>query len=79
MKRIMALFQYHGNVLNAFIPNNKSKNGMRFGFVRFSRLVDTQRAIARPNGFELMGRKIWVKKVRLSGKRKIWKKKFKHR
>ncbi|MBA0753770.1 hypothetical protein Gogos_020940, partial [Gossypium gossypioides] len=52
----------------------RSIEGKRFGFVRFAKLVDAQRAISRLDGFVILGKKIWVKMARFSGKRKIWKK-----
>ncbi|MBA0798684.1 hypothetical protein Gohar_009250 [Gossypium harknessii] len=81
----MALFRYHENIIDAFILEKKSKNGKRFGFVRFSKILDAQRAISRINGFVIMGSKIWVKMAKFNGKiwvkmakfngkRKIWKK-----
>ncbi|MFQ6664206.1 hypothetical protein Gotur_031390 [Gossypium turneri] len=70
----MALFRYHENIIDAFILEKKSKNGKRFGFVRFSKILDAQRAISRINRFVIMGSKIWVKMAKFKGKRKIWKK-----
>ncbi|MBA0701298.1 hypothetical protein Goari_020466 [Gossypium aridum] len=72
-KGLWALFRYHGNVIDAFILKKRSKNGNRFGFVRFSKILDAQRAISRINGFVIMGSMIWVKMARFRGKRKIWK------
>ncbi|PPD86507.1 hypothetical protein GOBAR_DD16565 [Gossypium barbadense] len=73
-KGLWALFRYHENIIDAFILEKKSKNGKRFGFVRFSKILDAQRAISRINGFVIMGSKIWVKMAKFNGKRKIWKK-----
>ncbi|KAG8495881.1 hypothetical protein CXB51_007510 [Gossypium anomalum] len=55
-KGLWALSQYHGNVIDAFILEKKSKNGKRFGFVRFSKILDAQRAISRINGQENSGK-----------------------
>ncbi|KAH1115510.1 hypothetical protein J1N35_008888 [Gossypium stocksii] len=70
-KGLWALFRFHGNVVDAFIPAKRSMEGNRFGFVRFAKLVDAQRAISRLDGFVILGKKIWVKMARFSGKRKI--------
>ncbi|MBA0671162.1 hypothetical protein Goklo_025397 [Gossypium klotzschianum] len=72
-KGLWALFPYHGNVIDAFILEKRSKNGNRLGLVRFSKILDAQRAISRINGSVIMGSMIWVKIARFSGKRKIWK------
>lgn len=37
-------------------------------------MEDAQRAIARLDGFVMLGKKIWVKMARFSGNRKVWKK-----
>ncbi|MBA0636362.1 hypothetical protein Godav_000064 [Gossypium davidsonii] len=73
-KRLSALFRFHGNVLDDFIPVKRSMEGKRFVFVRFAKLVDAQRAISRLDGFVILGKRIWVEMARFSGKRKIWKK-----
>ncbi|PPR85881.1 hypothetical protein GOBAR_AA34814 [Gossypium barbadense] len=48
-KGLWALFGYHGDVVDAFIPTKRCRNGKRFGFVRFTNERDTQRAIMRFN------------------------------
>ncbi|KAH1055310.1 hypothetical protein J1N35_033375 [Gossypium stocksii] len=73
-KGLWALFQFHGNVVDAFIPAKRSMEGKRFRFVRFAKLVDVQGAITRLDGYVILGKNIWVKMARFSGKRKIWKK-----
>ncbi|KAK5776169.1 hypothetical protein PVK06_044128 [Gossypium arboreum] len=73
-KGLRALFNFHGNVLDAFIPVKRSKEGKRFGFVRFAKLEDAQRAIARLDGFVMLGKKIWVKMARFNSNSKVWKK-----
>ncbi|KAH1048496.1 hypothetical protein J1N35_039280 [Gossypium stocksii] len=42
-KGLWALFGYHGEVVDAFIPTKMCRNGKRFGFVRFSNERDVQR------------------------------------
>lgn len=54
-KGLWALFRFHGNVIDLFIPKKTSKNGLRFGFTRFSRMEDAKRAITRLNGFIILG------------------------
>ncbi|KAK5803291.1 hypothetical protein PVK06_030936 [Gossypium arboreum] len=73
-KGLWALFSFHGNVVDAFIPKKKSKSGKRFGFVRFSNFKDALRAISRLNGFVILGNKIWVKIARFKERRHIWRK-----
>ncbi|KAL1163727.1 hypothetical protein V6Z11_A06G020900 [Gossypium hirsutum] len=65
-------FGYHGDVVDAFIPLKRCRNGNMFGFVRFNNERDAQRAILRLNGFSLMGMRIGVKMARYNGRRKIW-------
>ncbi|KAG8488753.1 hypothetical protein CXB51_016626 [Gossypium anomalum] len=73
-KGLWALFQFHGNVLDAFILVKRNMEGKRFGFVRFAKMVDAQREISKADGFVILGKKIWVKMARFSSNRKIWKK-----
>ncbi|MBA0737971.1 hypothetical protein Gogos_011388 [Gossypium gossypioides] len=49
-KGLWVLFQFHGNVLDAFILAKRSMKGKRFGFVRFTKPVDAQREISRLDG-----------------------------
>ncbi|MBA0577881.1 hypothetical protein Golob_024230 [Gossypium lobatum] len=78
-KGLWALFSFHGNVVDAFIPEKKSKSGKRFGFVRFTNFTDAQRAISRLNGFVILGSKIWVNLARFKERRHIWRKVSSHR
>ncbi|KAG8487943.1 hypothetical protein CXB51_018262 [Gossypium anomalum] len=66
-KGLWALFRYHCDVVDAFIPSKRCRNGKRFGFVRFSNERDTLRAIMRLNGFLLLGKRIgpWSEKLKL--------------
>ncbi|KAG8486019.1 hypothetical protein CXB51_019397 [Gossypium anomalum] len=63
-KGLWALFRFDGDVVDAFIPSKRCRNGKRFGFVRFSNERDTLRAIMRLNGFFLLGKRIGVKMAR---------------
>ncbi|KAB2083826.1 hypothetical protein ES319_A05G294400v1 [Gossypium barbadense] len=69
-KGLWALFGYHGEVVDAFIPTKRCRNGKRFGFVRFSNERDAQRVIMRLNGFFLLGKRIRLKMARYNGRRK---------
>ncbi|KAH1057721.1 hypothetical protein J1N35_035786 [Gossypium stocksii] len=73
-KGLWTLFSYHGKVVDAFIPEKTSRNGKRFGFVRFSNFLDAQRAISRLNGFVILGNRIWVNIARFNGRRVTWRK-----
>ncbi|PPS13576.1 hypothetical protein GOBAR_AA07007 [Gossypium barbadense] len=73
-KGLWALFSFHGEVKDAFIPIKKSKFGTRFGFVRYSSVTNAQRAIDRLNGFVILGYRISLKMVRFRGRRVIWRK-----
>ncbi|KAK5826754.1 hypothetical protein PVK06_021684 [Gossypium arboreum] len=42
-KGLWALFGYHGDVIDAFIPTKRCRNAKRFGFVRFTNERDAQR------------------------------------
>ncbi|TYJ22402.1 hypothetical protein E1A91_A08G123800v1, partial [Gossypium mustelinum] len=68
-KGLWALFGYHGDVIDAFIPSKRCRNGKRFGFVRFSNERDALRAIVRLNGFFLLGKRIGVKMASYNGRR----------
>ncbi|KAH1098821.1 hypothetical protein J1N35_015742 [Gossypium stocksii] len=71
-KGLWALFGNHGDVVDAFIPTKRCRNGKRFGFMRYTNERDAQKAINRLNGFSLLGKRIGVKIARYNGKRKIW-------
>ncbi|XP_052883486.1 uncharacterized protein LOC128292641 [Gossypium arboreum] len=71
-KGLWALLGYHGDVVDAFIPSKRCRNGKMFGFVRFTNEKDAQRVILRLNGFFLLGKRIRVKMARYNGKRKFW-------
>ncbi|KAL4388815.1 hypothetical protein GQ457_09G007360 [Hibiscus cannabinus] len=73
-KGLWATFAHHGEVVDAFIPLKKTKDGKRFGFVRFSNRVDAQRAISRLNGLVLYGFRILVSLARFNVRDKFWKK-----
>ncbi|PPR82024.1 hypothetical protein GOBAR_AA38690 [Gossypium barbadense] len=73
-KGLWALFGYYGEVVDAFIPTKRCRNGQRFGFVRFSNEKDAQRVILRLNGFFLLGKRIGMKMARYNGRRKFWRK-----
>ncbi|KAK5792338.1 hypothetical protein PVK06_033452 [Gossypium arboreum] len=73
-KGLWVLFQFYRNLLDAFVPVKRSMEGKNFGFVRFTNLETAQREISRLDGFVILGKKIWVKMAKFSGKRKIWKK-----
>ncbi|KAH1046044.1 hypothetical protein J1N35_036828 [Gossypium stocksii] len=51
-KELWSLFSFHGNVLDASILVKRSKEGKRFGCVRFANMEDAQREIARLDGLE---------------------------
>ncbi|KAL4295999.1 hypothetical protein GQ457_12G002460 [Hibiscus cannabinus] len=57
------LFGYHGEVVDVFIPNKMTSAGKRFGFVRFTRFDDANRAIDRLNGFILLKSRLSVNLV----------------
>ncbi|KAK8622341.1 hypothetical protein V6N13_117262 [Hibiscus sabdariffa] len=50
-------FGRHGDVVDSFIANKLDRSGNRFGFVRFSNMLDASRAMERLNGFRLDKRK----------------------
>ncbi|KAK8358531.1 hypothetical protein V6Z11_A04G028300 [Gossypium hirsutum] len=71
-KGLWALFGYHGDVVDVFIPSKRCRNGKRFGFGRFSNERDALRAIKRLNGFFLLEKRIGVKMASYNSKRKSW-------
>ncbi|XP_017604350.1 uncharacterized protein LOC108451131 [Gossypium arboreum] len=54
-KGLWTLFSFPGEIMDAFIPVKRNKAGKRFGFVRFNKEEDAQRAIDRVDGFVLLG------------------------
>ncbi|KAK8644115.1 hypothetical protein V6N13_123430 [Hibiscus sabdariffa] len=73
-KGLWASFGHHGDVLDAFIPNKRSRSGKRFGFVRFSSKIDAQRAISRLNGFALFGSRLSVSMAKFRPRMSYWRK-----
>ncbi|KAK8603682.1 hypothetical protein V6N13_096156 [Hibiscus sabdariffa] len=71
-KGLWATFAHHGDVLDTFIPLKNSKDVSRYGFIRFSKMVDVQRVVSRLNGFLLYRSRIFVSLVRFRDK--FWKK-----
>ncbi|GJR56538.1 RNA-directed DNA polymerase, eukaryota [Tanacetum coccineum] len=44
-KELWSLCNQYGNVIDAFIPNRRSKVGKRFGFIRFIKISDVERLV----------------------------------
>ncbi|KAK8661614.1 hypothetical protein V6N13_091212 [Hibiscus sabdariffa] len=72
-KGLWATFGHHGEVIDAFIPA-KSRNGKRFGFVRFSSKVDANRAISRLNGSRLYRYRVLVALAKFGSRTSYWRK-----
>ncbi|MFQ6670382.1 hypothetical protein Gotur_035327 [Gossypium turneri] len=66
--------EFHGKVLDAFIPKKRHRKGLRFGLVRFGSIVDDKRAVSKLNGFCIYGSKVNVNLDRFKGKVVYWKK-----
>ncbi|KAL4387398.1 hypothetical protein GQ457_09G014430 [Hibiscus cannabinus] len=73
-KGLWATFAHHGEVIDAFIPRKRSRNGRKFGFVRYSSVVDAARAISRLNGFRLYGFRISVSFAKFKVRTSFWRK-----
>ncbi|KAK8623421.1 hypothetical protein V6N13_118306 [Hibiscus sabdariffa] len=69
------LFGYHGEVVDVYIPNKRTSTGKRFGFVRFTRFDDANRAIDRLNGFILFKSRLSVNLVRFNSRSAFWRRK----
>ncbi|KAL4354229.1 hypothetical protein GQ457_06G007350 [Hibiscus cannabinus] len=59
-KGMWFLFSYHGDVVDAYIPNKRSKGGHRFGFVRYASMEDALRAQERLDGFLIYSYRVRV-------------------
>ncbi|KAK8595535.1 hypothetical protein V6N13_016902 [Hibiscus sabdariffa] len=73
-KGLWATFAHHGEVIDAFIPRKHSRNGRKFGFVRYSSRVDIVRSISRLNGFRLYGFRISVSFAKFKVRTSFWRK-----
>ncbi|KAK8613353.1 hypothetical protein V6N13_101118 [Hibiscus sabdariffa] len=71
---LWASFAHHGDVVDSFILVKRSRDGNKFGFVRYSRLADAQRAISRLGLFTLFGSRISVGLAKYKVRNKYWKK-----
>ncbi|KAL4326266.1 hypothetical protein GQ457_11G028620 [Hibiscus cannabinus] len=78
-KGLWAAFGHHGDVVDAFIPNKRTYNGKRFGFVRFATREDVDRAMSKLHGFVLFGSKIEVSYSKYEQRTSYWKKSEKQR
>ncbi|KAL4364313.1 hypothetical protein GQ457_04G009840 [Hibiscus cannabinus] len=61
-------FARYGDVIDAFIPAKKSKTGFRYGFVRFLKLEDAERAISHLSGSVLYVNRLNASLARFSDK-----------
>ncbi|KAK8514886.1 hypothetical protein V6N13_121835 [Hibiscus sabdariffa] len=50
----------HGEVVDSFIPRNRSLGGYRFGFVQFAMMEDAMRALDKLDGFTIYGSRVRV-------------------
>ncbi|KAL4379166.1 hypothetical protein GQ457_02G027130 [Hibiscus cannabinus] len=71
---LWAAFAHHGEVVDTFIPMKRSRDGLRFGFVRFSNKGDALRAIVRLDDFVLFGSRISVSLARFNARSHYWRK-----
>ncbi|MBA0644718.1 hypothetical protein Goklo_028843, partial [Gossypium klotzschianum] len=60
--------EFHGKVLDAFIPNKRHRKGLGFGLVSFASIVDDKKAISKRNGYCIYGSKVNVNLARFKGK-----------
>ncbi|KAK8578612.1 hypothetical protein V6N13_100440 [Hibiscus sabdariffa] len=65
-------FGRHGEVVDAFIARKRNCRGQRFGFVRYGKRIDAERAIRSLNGFVLFGSKIKVSMARYKPRQAFW-------
>ncbi|KAK8682059.1 hypothetical protein V6N13_054456 [Hibiscus sabdariffa] len=59
-KGLWCLFSYHGDLVDAYILNKRSKRGHRFGFVRYASMEDALRAQERLDGFLIYSYRVRV-------------------
>nr|GEX01644.1 RNA-directed DNA polymerase, eukaryota [Tanacetum cinerariifolium] len=50
-KELWSICNQYGNVIDAFIPNRRSKMGKRFGFIRFIKTFDVERLTTVKGGY----------------------------
>ncbi|KAK8716138.1 hypothetical protein V6N13_043456 [Hibiscus sabdariffa] len=67
-------FRRHGDVVDAFIEKKYSRGGKRFGFVRYAKMGDAERALERLNGFVLYGSKLFVTLAKFNMRQAFWRK-----
>ncbi|KAK8647668.1 hypothetical protein V6N13_121397 [Hibiscus sabdariffa] len=67
-------FGRHSDVVDAFIAKKTSRGGKRFGFMRYARMVDAERAVERLNGFALYGNKLFVTFAKFKTRQAFWRK-----
>ncbi|KAK8675583.1 hypothetical protein V6N13_033649 [Hibiscus sabdariffa] len=70
------VFARYGDVVDVFIARKLSKAGKKFGFVRFKKQEDANRAIVSLNGFVLNGAKLSVSMAKFAGGRAEWNRKL---
>ncbi|XVF11023.1 hypothetical protein REPUB_Repub07fG0233500 [Reevesia pubescens] len=52
------IFQWHGTVIDVFIPKKRSSSGKKFGFVHFASLREAKTAVGRLNGAWILDHRI---------------------
>ncbi|OMO50988.1 hypothetical protein CCACVL1_30086 [Corchorus capsularis] len=72
---LRTVFQHFGKVVDAFIPSHRSRQGRKFGFVRFSNLYDARKAARNLNGVWFFDYKIRVNMARFNPRTSFWRKK----
>ncbi|KAK8714564.1 hypothetical protein V6N13_149754 [Hibiscus sabdariffa] len=75
-KGLRHVFARYGDVVDVFIARKLSKAGKKFGFVRFKKQEDANRAIVSLNGFVLNGAKLSVSMAKFAGGRVEWNRKL---
>ncbi|KAK8633341.1 hypothetical protein V6N13_014187 [Hibiscus sabdariffa] len=70
------VFARYGDVVDVFIARKLSKAGKKFGFVRFKKQDDANRAIVSLNGFVLNGAKLSVSMAKFARGRAEWNRKL---
>ncbi|XVE99818.1 hypothetical protein REPUB_Repub03eG0234200 [Reevesia pubescens] len=68
------IFSNHAKVADVFIPKKRSRNGSRYGFVRFVSRFDAYKVVKRLNGTWLLNSRLAVNIARFKGRSEYWRK-----
>ncbi|CAK8561675.1 unnamed protein product [Lathyrus sativus] len=57
---MFGVFKDYGLILEVYIPAMMDKRGMRYGFIRFRKVIDARIMAVKLNSIQILGKKIYA-------------------